>query len=173
MRDVALTGVERFFDEDEVIVSKTDLTGKITYANHVFIGISGYTESELLGAPHSILRHPAMPRCVFKHLWDTIADGREIFAYVINRAKSGDHYWVFAHVTPSYDRNGAMIGYHSSRRVPDKRIVDDKVAPIYRALLDEEKRHGDRREGMLAAYDMLVDVLKSSGVSYDEWVFSL
>jgi len=105
-QDVPLTGVERFFDADEVIVSKTDLKGRITYANRVFQRVAGYGEAELMGAPHSIVRHPAMPRCVFKLLWDTLEAKQEIFAYVINRARNGDHYWVFAHVTPSFDAGG-------------------------------------------------------------------
>lgn len=88
------TGVERFFREDEVIVSKTDLKGRLTYVNRVFINISGYQEPELLGEPHSLIRNPEMPRSVFKLLWDTIGAGREIFAYVNNMSKNGDHYWV-------------------------------------------------------------------------------
>lgn len=87
-----VTGKEVFFKPEEIIVSKTDLKGRITYANRVFLDISGFTEAELLGKPHSILRHPEMPRCVFKLLWDTIQNGSEIFAYVINRCKNGDHY---------------------------------------------------------------------------------
>ncbi len=173
MRDMATTGVERFFDEDEVIVSKTDLRGKITYANRVFIKLAGYTEAELLGAPHSLIRHPDMPRCVFKYLWDTIKDGDEVFAYVVNRAKNGDHYWVFAHVTPSYDTGGEIIGYHSSRRVPDRKIVQEKVVPLYRTLLEEERRHADRAQGLSASFAMLVNLLQSSKVTYDEWIFSL
>ena len=97
-----LTGVERTFGEDEIIVSKTDLTGRITYANDVFLRISGYAEAEVLGQPHSIIRHPGTPRAVFSLLWRTIESGREIFAYVVNRAKNGDHYWVLAHVTPTF-----------------------------------------------------------------------
>ncbi|HPV77190.1 MAG TPA: PAS domain-containing protein, partial [Gemmatimonadaceae bacterium] len=91
---VVPSGRERSFGEDEIIVSKTDLQGKITYANDVFIRVSGYEEDELLGAPHSIIRHPDMPRAVFKLLWDTLATGREVFAYVNNMARNGDNYWV-------------------------------------------------------------------------------
>ena len=90
------------FDENEIIVSKTDTRGRITYANDVFSRVSRFGVAELLGAPHSIIRHPDMPRCVFKLLWDTIQAKQEIFAYVVNMAKNGDHYWVFAHVTPSF-----------------------------------------------------------------------
>ena len=94
----APTGRERMFGEDEIIVSKTDLQGKITYANSVFLRVVGYAEEDVLGQPHSMIRHPGMPRAVFKLLWETIAGGREIFAYVKNMARDGDHYSVFAHV---------------------------------------------------------------------------
>ena len=93
MPDRQVTGHEVFFDDDEIIVSKTDLTGKITYANDMFLRIAGYKEVEVLGQPHSLIRHPDMPRSIFKLLWDTISAGGEIFAYVMNRCKNGDHYW--------------------------------------------------------------------------------
>lgn len=171
--DKPLTGVERFFNEEEVIVSKTDLKGRITYANRVFIRLSGFTEPELIGAPHSLIRHPAMPRCIFKFLWQNIQTGQEVFAHVVNRARNGDHYWVFAHVTPSYDRSGTIIGYHSNRRVPERRVVDQIIAPTYRALLDEERRHADRAEGLAASFAMLTKTLEATGMNYDEWIFSL
>jgi PAS domain S-box-containing protein len=131
--EYTLTGVEAQFDAMDIIVSKTDIKGRITYCNRTFIDISGYPESELMGAPHSVLRHPAMPRGVFRLLWDTIMSGNEIFAYVINRTRLGDHYWVLAHVTPTYDSLGGISGYHSSRRVPDRQAVE-KIKPLYDSL---------------------------------------
>lgn len=104
---VAPTGVERFFSERDLIVSKTDTRGRITYANNIFRDIAGFSGKDLENAPHSLIRHPDMPRCVFKLLWDTIGAGGEIFAYVINMSANGDHYWVLAHVTPSYDESGS------------------------------------------------------------------
>ena len=166
------TGHERVFGENELIVTKTDPAGKITYANDVFLRVAGVTEKQAIGAPHSIIRHPDMPRAVFKLLWDTIEAGSEIFAYVINLASTGDHYWVFAHVTPSYDETGRLIGYHSSRRAPDRRVIPI-VSNLYATLLAEERRHGDRREGMEASHAMLVQLLSENNVSYDEFVFSL
>jgi len=112
IRRVTPSNRESPFDENEIIVSKTDTKGRITYANDVFSRVSQFTVAELLGVPHSIIRHPDMPRCVFKLLWDAIQAKQEIFAYVLNMAKSGDHYWVFAHVTPSFGADGAITGYH-------------------------------------------------------------
>jgi PAS domain S-box-containing protein len=172
-RDMTLTGVERFFEDNEIIVTKTDLKGRITYCNDVFQRMAGFTEQESLGQPHSIIRHPDMPRCVFALLWDTIQAGNEIFAYVVNRAKNGDHYWVYAHVSPSYDRSGNLVGYHSNRRVPDRAIVDNAIVPLYQALLAEEQRHANAKEGMHAATQMVVNLLQEKNMQYDEFVASL
>ena len=166
------TGIERHLGEDELIVSKTDLKGRITYANDVFCRIADYTVKDLIGAPHSIVRHPEMPRSVFKLLWDTIESGQEIFAYVLNIGRTGDHYWVFAHVTPSFDADGNIIGYHSNRRKPDA----DKVAKakdLYDTLLKEEERFESRKEGMESAFAMVAGLLRDKGMGYDEFVFSL
>ena len=167
-----LTGREAFFNEGEVIVSKTDPKGVITYANETFLQISGYSEEELVGAPHSILRHPAMPRCVFKFLWDNIAAGEEVFAYVLNRCKNGDHYWVFAHVTASYDTAGQIIGYHSNRRVPSRKAIA-AVEPVYKTLLDVEARGADPKQSLDLGMTTLVDFVKGTGMTYAEFVFTL
>ncbi len=171
-RDSSLTGVERFLAADDIIVSKTDIAGRITYANPVFTQIAGYTEEELLSRAHNIVRHPHMPRCVFKFLWDTIQSGHEVFAYVLNRAKNGDHYWVFAHVTPTRDRNGHICGFHSSRRAPDRAAVD-AIAPLYRTLLHEESKYRTPKEQWEASLKVFVKALAERGLSYEEFVFTL
>lgn len=172
-RDVTPTGVERFFDEDEIIVSKTDETGRITYANPVFLRLYGGSEDEVLGQPHSMVRHPDMPRCVFKLLWDTLGAGNEIFAYVKNMSKNGDHYWVLAHATPSRDDSGTVIGYHSNRRVPSRKVIDEVIAPLYKQLLEIENSNANRKDGMNEAFDTLIGILNDKGVGYDEFIFSL
>ena len=171
--EVELTGNECIFFEDEIIVSKTDLKGKITYANEVFLKVAGYTEQEVLNQPHNMIRHPDMPRCIFKFLWDTLGGGNEIFAYVINKAKNGDHYWVLADVTPSYDSNGQACGYHSNRRVPDPAIVQEHIMPLYKALCAEEAKHTNIKEGMNASLQMVIDLLTEQNTTYDEFIFSL
>lgn len=166
------TGVERFFAEDEIIVSKTDLKGLITYANQVFVNISGFSERELLGQAHNIIRHPDMPGSVFRLLWDTIASGQEIFAYVKNMSKNGDHYWVFAHVTPTFGPSGEIVGYHSNRRVPERKALKT-VEQLYREVLAEERRRRNRTEAVEAGLKMLVGAVSKTGMPYEELVFSL
>ncbi|MFC5315962.1 PAS domain-containing protein [Azospirillum rugosum] len=169
---VSLSGQERMFHQDEIIVSKTDLKGIITYANDVFLRVSGYAEAELLGRPHNIVRHPDMPRCVYKLLWDRIQGGGEIFAYVVNRAKNGDHYWVFAHVTPVFDASRNIAGFHSSRRLPPRSAVQ-AAEGLYGLLRTEEAKHADRNAGMAAASSLLGSILRDKGTTYDEFVLSL
>lgn len=166
------SGQERFFDSNEIIVSKTDLKGHITYTNEMFIQLAGFTEKELLGQPHSMIRHPDMPRCIFKLLWGNLQAKKEIFAYVVNMCKNGDHYWVLAHVTPTFDETGAVTSYHSSRRVPDRNVLNTVIIPLYKTLLAEEKKHTNRKEGMESAFKLLMSTLKAKGVSYDEFIFS-
>jgi hypothetical protein len=170
----SLSGNERTFDPSDVIVTKTNLKGRITYANRVFLDISHLKLSDALDAPHSLIRHPNMPRCVFKLLWERIEAGKEIFAYVVNRAMNGDHYWVFAHVTPSFDENGQVSGYHSNRRVPDRKIIEGTIKPLYDELCAIEQGRGksSRKDGLTAAYDALHQRLQSRGLDYDRFIFS-
>lgn len=172
MTSAILTGHERTFGENELLVSKTDMSGRITYANDLFCRLAGYPESELIGAAHSIVRHPAMPRCVFNLLWDTIAKGQEVFAYVLNLARNGDEYWVFAHVTPSYDPRGLHVGYHSNRRVPHDDAIA-RIKPIYAALCAEEKKYANPKDAIRASTAVLVKQLNALGMDYSQFVFSL
>lgn len=167
------TGVERFFEKNELIVSKTDLKGNLTYVNEVFLRISSFEEKDLLGQPHSIIRHPEMPRVIFKLLWDSLKAGKELFAYVNNLSANGDNYWVFAHVTPSKDVNGDVVGYHSNRRVPDTDILESKIVPLYKSLLDIEKTAVNRKAGLIASQAKFDEFIQEQGVSYDEFILSL
>lgn len=168
-----LTGVERFFDDDDIIVSKTDLQGHLTYINRVFVNISGYTEDQIIGKPHSVIRHPDMPRSVFKTLWDTVQGGHEVFAYVNNRAKNGDNYWVYAHITPSWNQQNEVVGYHSNRRVPDRKILDDHVIPLYKQLKTAEDAAQNRKDGLTAGVESLQNILVEAGIAYDEFIATI
>jgi len=109
------------------IVSKTDLKGKITYVNAYFIEVSGFTESELIGAPHNLVRHPDMPEAAFEDLWQCIKRGEQWSAPVKNRRKNGDYYWVIANVTPIVE-NGKVTGYMSVRTKPSRQQIAAAIA---------------------------------------------
>jgi len=170
-RDITPTSVERVMREDDFIVSKTNRKGIITYGNPIFIEFSGYSEAELLGSQHNIIRHPDMPRSAFKLVWDTIETGKEMFAYVKNMSRDGAFYWVFAHITPDLDAAGNIVGYTSVRRCP-KRSAIDKIEPVYRQMLQAERAAG-AREAMTAGTRVLLDLLEKTGMDYEELVFSL
>jgi PAS domain S-box-containing protein len=163
---------EKVLDEDDFIVSKTDPKGLITYGNRIFIEMSGYSERELLGAPHSILRHPDMPKAVFKLLWDTVQAKREICAYVKNLSKDGSFYWVFANVTPSFDSRDNLVGYFSVRRKPRPEAIQ-VISGLYRTMLEAERKAGDGQAGMKASTAILHQTLEQKGMSYEEFIFGL
>ncbi len=158
---------ELSFSKDELIVSKTDTKGKITYGNDIFYKLSGYTEKELIGSPHNIIRHPDMPKVIFKLLWVYLQSGREIHAYVVNRAKNGDYYWVFANVTPSYDESGRVIGYYSVRRAPEKEALDI-IKPLYKKLVKIENS-----SGVAASEEYIGEIISKNGGRYDKLILSI
>lgn len=166
------TNKELFFDEDDIIVSKTNTKGHLTYANDIFLKLAGFNEKEVIGKPHSIIRHPDMPRCIFKLLWDRIQTKKEVFAYVKNMSRNGDHYWVLAHVTPSFDSSGNITSYHSNRRVPNRNVLENIIIPMYTKLLEEEQSHKNKKDGMNKAYEMLENILQEQELGYDEFIFS-
>jgi PAS domain S-box-containing protein len=166
------SGVERTFRDDEIIVSKTDTRGRLTYVNDVFLRVSAYAEADLIGRPHNVIRHPDMPRAVFRLLWDTIGSGRELFAYIVNLAGDGAHYWVLAHVTPTFGSDGNIVGFHSNRRTPSRGALE-KVTPVYNSLLAEERRHGHAPDALAASSALLQEHLAGISMTYDEWVWSL
>lgn len=170
-RDITPTSVERVMREDDFIVSMTDTKGRITYGNRIFIEFSGYTEKELLGSQHNIIRHPDMPRAVFKLLWDKIQNKEECFAYVKNMSKDGGFYWVFTNVTPTFDPQGNITGYFSVRRKPKQSGIA-AVTPLYAAMLEAERQAGPAK-AIEASTQILLNVLKEKGVSYDELVLAI
>lgn len=169
---LSVAGAERKLGQDELIVSKTDLKGNITYANDVFLSIADFSLKGVLNKPHSMIRNEAMPRCIFQLLWEYLEGGREIFAYVVNATKNNDHYWVFAHVTPSRDASGTVTSYHSNRRAPSEAAIA-AIKGLYGTLLKEEKSKSNRKEGQKAGYALLQKILEEKGMDYDEFVLSL
>lgn len=166
------TGKEIFFDRNDLIVSKTDPTGKLTYTNDIFLNIAGYSEQEVIGKQHNVIRNPNMPRLIFKLLWESISEGNEIFAYVVNSTKNGDHYWVNAHVTPSFV-DGNIVGYHSTRRVPNSQTIKTIIEPLYDQLKRTEDNSSGKKQGIEDAREVLNNTLEEKQQSYDEFIASL
>ncbi len=131
--------IEIILDPKRYIVSQTDEKGKITYCNDYFVEVSGYAQEELIGKPHSIVRHPDTPKVVFKLLWQTISSGKNINAVVKNLAKDGRYYWIFTEFEIQKDTDtGKIIGYQASRKSISKHVIE-VIADLYSQLLEIEK----------------------------------
>ena len=158
---------EIVLDPYKTIMSKTDKKGIIEYANEYFMEISGYKEWELMGQPHNIVRHPDMPKVVFKMLWDNLKIGNSIYAIVKNLAKSGDYYWVVADFKIIQDENGTIDAIYARRKaVPQK--VKDKLIPIYNVLLELEKS-----AGMEASAAYFNGKLEDAQMDYDSFILNI
>ena len=114
------TGRERQFSEQHNLISTTDESGRILYANDHFCEIAGYEREELEGENHNIVRHPDMPKAAFQDLWTHLKNKKSWMGLVKNRAKNGDHYWVNAYVTPILDNQDRLIEYQSVRSRPSR-----------------------------------------------------
>jgi len=147
-----VTGKEVVMTEGQVLVSRTDTGGRITFVNADFIQISGFTEEELLGSPHNMVRHPHMPQEAFADLWRTIKAGLPWEGLVKNRCKNGDHYWVRATVTPE-EEDGQVVGFISIRSKPDR----ESVAAA-------EKLYAEMREGRLHGQSLVEGQLVGTGL---------
>ena len=145
-------------DPKRYIVSETDQNGKITFCNDYFIEVCGYTQDELIGKPHNIIRHPDMPKIVFKLLWDTIKQGKNINAVVKNLAKDGRYYWIFTEFESRIDADThKIIGYTASRKSISKYVIE-VISKLYSKLIEIEKN-----DGIEASEKYLIAFLKEKG----------
>ncbi len=133
--------VEAKFNTDEIFFSSTDLKGIILAGNRVFFNVAKYGPEELIGSPHNIVRHPDMPKVIFKFLWDYIKNKKPIVAYVKNLAKDGSFYWVVALVLPIIGEDGKIKKYLSIRIKPTSKYFE-YIPPLYKKLREIEKRYG-------------------------------
>ncbi|MCP4324804.1 MAG: PAS domain S-box protein [Psychromonas sp.] len=171
MPNSLLKGKDITWDNQQVIVSKTDLKGRITYANRVFMKITGYHEEDLIGTQHNIIRHPLMPRGVFKYMWEQLKKGDEFFAFVVNSTAHNDHYWVFAHITPTKDVRGKVNGYYSVRRVMPKALKQTFI-DLYSLLLATETGLNEK-QATQASYDAFVNYLAENKIDYNLFIRQL
>ena len=171
--DMQFTGNEMTFDDNTLLVSKTDPKGVIMYANREFFHIAKFSEEELVGRPHAVVRHPLMPKLVFQLLWESIKKQKEFFGFIVNQCKDGDYYWVFAHVTSDIDpKTGQTVGYHSSRKSPSRSGVA-LISQMYAELKQIEDRYTTKKEGIEAARAYMDQFLEERQQTYEEFVFSI
>ncbi len=133
--------IEKEVSSIDLIVSKSDAEGNITYVNPIFMKISGYTRGELYDKPHSILRHPDMPSVIFKYLWENIEAGKDVVAYVKNLCKDGSYYWVLATVKRAKNPDGSFRNYMSTRKCVTTK-AKEIIGTLYAKLLETEKNTG-------------------------------
>ena len=159
-KDVKPIDNEILVDPNKVIISKTDRKGIIEYANDYFVEISGYSKEELKGKAHNIIRHPDMPKIIFKIMWDKLHAGDNLYAIVKNMTKDGSFYWVVTKFETSYDKNGTIIAHYARRKaVPIE--VRETTESIYEVILKIEKHDVDQAE------KALYEILEKYGLTYD------
>lgn len=170
-REIVPNDHERILPVNRYILSTTDRSGRITSVNDLFIEHSGFSEDELLGMQHNIVRHPDMPRAVFWLAWDMLSAGEEFHGYIKNLCKDGAYYWVFSHILPITGADGEVAGYRSVRRHA-KRDAVVKVAALYADMLAAE-RTADPKDAIQAGLNILSAHLARLGMSYEEMVAKL
>lgn len=168
---ISPTSNETIVPKDKLLISKTNEKGIVTYCNTEFIKISGYQEKELLGQQHNIVRHPDMPRVIFKLLWDSLQNQREFNGYIKNLSKDGSYYWVFANVTLSYSANNELLGYYSVRRKPDEDKLN-YVKLLYLELLEIEQQSSSK-DAIEKSMFKLNSILNGREMGYDEFILSI
>jgi len=162
---------EVLLNGDDLIISKTDLKGRITYANRTFMRVAGFGEEDLLHKPHNLIRHPDMPKGVFKFLWEELRQGHEFFGFVKNYTADGGFYWVFANITPDFDSQGNVQGYFSVRRRPNPDAIK-VIEPIYQKMNEIEQRHSPV-EACKHSLAFLNQLLEGKQISYERFVMQL
>lgn len=150
-----------------LFVTKTDSREKILYANQAFLALSGYKEQELIGKPHSIIRHTDMPALIFKLLWEKLNKGLEVHLYVKGRAKDGSFYWLFSNVFPVTDLEQNVIGYHFSRKKADENSLI-VVKQLYKKFIDLEKAGGVKE-----SQNYFNEFLNEKRMDYNEFILSI
>ncbi len=128
---------EEILFDGRSLISETDTKGNITFVNRKFVEMSGYAKSESVGQPHSLLRHPDMPKAAFAEMWKIIKSGKIWEGYVKNLRKDGKFYWVVVHIVPKFDNDGTIIGYIASRKVPERYKVE-QMEKLYKEMREQE-----------------------------------
>ena len=160
--------IEVIWDKSQTIVSKSDLFGTIDYANQAFANVSGYEEYELVGKPHSVIRHPDMPKIIYKILWDNLKIEKKFQIFLKNLAKSGQYYWVLSDFEYNKDPDGNVIEYVSRRIAVPTNVLENDIVPLYKKLFQIEQA-----SGIKYSEKYLIGYLEEKGVNLEDYIFSL
>ncbi|MBF04320.1 MAG: histidine kinase [Flavobacterium sp.] len=163
-----LVDKEVTWDKTKVIMSKTDAFGTIEYANEVFVDVCGYEDYELMGQPHSIIRHPDMPKVIFKVLWEKLKNGENFHAIVKNLAKSGRYYWVITDFEISKNEAGEIVNYFARRRAVPQEVITNHIEPLYKKLWQIEAA-----SGMEYSEKYLTGFLEEKNKTYVQYILEL
>ena len=164
-----MSGLERKLDEEELIVSKSDLDGRITYCNDSFMAFSGYEENEVLGKRHDLIRHPDVPLSVHRYMQRQIESGKEFFGVAKYLTKEGDYYWCFSNIAQSFDNKNEAIGYHSVNRMLKPKL-QEFMEPVYKSMCLLEKNQNESEAALDEAENLFMQSF--NGREYDEFICS-
>lgn len=165
---VTIIDKEVSWDKTQIIMSKTNAFGIIEYANEVFVDVCGYEDYELMGQPHNIIRHPDMPKVIFKVLWGNLKNGKNFHAIVKNLAKSGRYYWVITDFEISRDENDVIVNYFGRRQAVPQEVIALHIEPLYKKLLQIEAA-----SGVEFSEKYLIGFLEEKKRSYVEYIKEL
>ncbi|MCG8183339.1 PAS domain-containing protein [Tenacibaculum piscium] len=168
LRPQQIINEEIKWDKTQTIISKTDASGTILYMNDAFEAVSEYNKIELIGEPHNIIRHPDMPKIIFKVLWENLKGKKNFHAIVKNLTRTGRYYWVITDFTIDKDEKGNVVGYTGRRKSLPNSVVE-KIAPLYKTLLEIEKIKGEPASKLY--FDAYLK--EEIGKSYDDFVVDL
>jgi len=154
-------------DPSKTIMSKTNSQGVIEYANEYFMEISGYEEYELMGQPHNVIRHPDMPKVIFKVMWERLHEGGNIHALVKNMSKDGRYYWVLTDFDTKFDAEGNIISHYARRKAAPGNAVF-QIEKLYKTLKAIEDNQSAE-----TAEKYFMGLLEEKGMTYDQYILEL
>lgn len=157
--------------KSQILISKTDTQGNITYCSPAFIKMCEFTERELLGRSHNILRHKDMPHGLYFLMWENLKKNQEFNAFICNQTKSGEPFWTFTNITPVRNISGVLTGYTCAKRPANPAGVS-LFSLYYEQMRDEERRLNGKGSAPKSA-ELLQEILSATGDSYEASVFKL
>lgn len=170
--NITPTNTQIKLKDQDFIISKTDISGRLTYVNRIFMDIANYPESDLLGVQHNVIRHPDMPRGVFQFLWKTLKAGDEFLGFVKNLCLNGEYYWVFANITLDHDKEGKLQGYYSVRRKPPQSAIDI-IIPLYKEMLAIESRSSTKEAPDKSLAYLMEAIAQTGAKNYNHFILNL